>query len=493
MLVKFLDTRAPVPGQHTHTDTLHEVLNDLSWSNAKLCVKDILFSPILDDLSTPLKSSDPFFNLVVLFSELIRLNVFSYKMYLSTLIARGDVKCPIIPSLPFARDQEPDDDSAQLSLPISLPVSKKPRLDNGASSLDAAQSTLGPVSSPPSPTFSFTTAMEDLISDRDTVVFQHGGGVGRGGGDSSTGGGSGLDEDTARLRYRQLTLLASDHDSSQLGSSLGFSSPVHDSGAPNSPVLQTKSDSFNFSLSFPPTASLFQDEDQHIDITVNKHASRHLLFAAFFPICDSHLSTQEQNERAVVLCGVGKPRNKVEKIIRKITEDMEHYFRLISVISSPVLPESKLQDLLQRFRSLPTFEQCMLATSFEKTLRASIGHRAQTPGTPSGTTTTAAAAAAAKFYPGCAQLVFVCELLEICGSVHQLIELLVDVLSCDAEEIKEPASSSSSSSSSLGRMAPPSPPPPLPVNLCQPVVSLLHKYLPCLFLSQQNTSVAFEG
>ena len=89
------------------------------------------------DLGAPLHSTDPFFHLVVLFSSLIRHNVFSYSLYLSLLIAKGEVKSPIIPLLPFARDGEslyhhprPEPES-ELSLSISLPVLKKPRLEHG--------------------------------------------------------------------------------------------------------------------------------------------------------------------------------------------------------------------------------------------------------------------------------------------------------------------------------------------------------------------------
>ena len=89
------------------------------------------------DLSAPLRSTDPFFHLVSLFSNLIQHNVFSHSLYLSLLIAKGEVRSPIIPSLPFAREGEslyhhprPEPES-ELSLSISLPVLKKPRLDLG--------------------------------------------------------------------------------------------------------------------------------------------------------------------------------------------------------------------------------------------------------------------------------------------------------------------------------------------------------------------------
>lgn len=78
----------------------------------------------------PLKSNEPFFLLSVLFFELINVGVFSYPLYLSTLIARGEVTAPIVPQLPFFRGENESpppspmesDTEEQLSLKVSLPI-----------------------------------------------------------------------------------------------------------------------------------------------------------------------------------------------------------------------------------------------------------------------------------------------------------------------------------------------------------------------------------
>ena len=430
------------------------------------------FSLPPDDLSAPLQSTDPFFQLVVLFSELIHLNVFSYTMYLSTLIARGEIKSPIIPLLPFARDSDTifhnrpkPEPEPELSLTISLPALKKPRLDNSSSLMQSASLDSSSMR-PPSPggfvlENTFSSALDNLglmsNSGPSLQVFQQE---------------SNVDENAALMQERAHKLerlLGSDSlNSSQLVSPLSFNS--QDCESAPSPLAPSKSDPFNFSLPFPSTSSLFMDEDQTIDPTVNKQAFRHLLFATYFPISDSHLTKQELNERAVVLCGVGKMRNKVERIIRKVTVDVEHYFRLLSGISTPVLP--KLADLMQRFRALPIFEQWVLATTCEKILRSSLLR----PGSGSDT--------GIAQYPACAQLVFVCELLEISGGIRQILSLLVDIIACnqggEKEEEKE--------SFEVHR-----PPPPLPSDLCFPVTCLLQKYYSYLLLSQQDTCVVFEG
>ena len=408
-----------------------------------------------DDLSSPLKRGDPFFQLIILFSELIRLNIFSYSSYLSTLIARGEIKSPIVPYLPFVKDGDSEEtrkrqlnEPEPLSLSISIPALKKARTEN-----DSVEGASSGISSPGGSSNFGGLTMTSL--DSFILAHNHSGSPTMFQQDDR-----GVDENPALLQERaqKLEMLAvtTDHyESLPLVSPLtSFHSPPHDNDTAGSPLSQSKVDPF--SLSF------FQEEEHHIDVAMNKHSLRHLIFATYFPICDSQLSKQELNKRAVVLCGVGKMRHKVEAIIKKITDEVEHNFRLLESIQSNILPESKL---LPRFSSLPTFEQHIIATSCEKILRLSLSS-----GNPPS-----------RLYPACAQLVFVCELLKICGSVHQIIELLVDIVECNASLDQD-------GHHNVGKALPP-----LPAELCLAVIGLLQKYLPCLLLSQQNTTIIFEG
>ena len=419
-------------------------------------------------MATPLKSSDPFFRLIVLFSELIRLNIFSYSMYLSTLIARGETKTPIIPHLPFARDKETEESRKRqnepepLSLSISLPMMKKPRLDNETTLEYIASGPTSPSVSSNFEEFGGSFSLDTIImssgrTDSHTVTFHH--------------DDSGVDEDMLmRDRALKLQML----ETSQLVSPLDFNSPTH---APSSPSLeQLRGDPFN-----NVSMSMLQEEEHVVDLTMNKHASRHLIFAAYFPVSQPHFSTCSLNERAVVLCGIGKNRHRVESIVNKVTEDVVHYFRLLDGIQTCILPESKLQDIMPRFRSLPAFEQHILATSCENILRSSLTSSRMTPGGGGGTLGTQST----HYYPACAQLVFVCELLKICGSINQLLELLVDISACNAGlQAVEERERFEAHRIPL--------PPPLPNVLCLPVVGILQKYMSCLLLSQQDTVVVFE-
>lgn len=394
----------------------------------------------------------------------MHLGVFSYTTYLSTLIARGDIRSPIIPFLPFAREESEGagggrkrqaQDTETLHCSIPLPALKRPHLD----AVDrGSQSNLsGIASGPPSPGGSFGTGLGNIM-DLFGGGGGGGGGVGGGGGDSGTSifppsDVSEMDESKAlfQKRAQQLQMLTS--ETSRLVSPLQFAH-AGDADAPNASTARTKSDPFNFSI-------LIADEEQSaaaVDPTLDKQASRNLVFAAYFPIAGQAFGKLKQNERAVVLCGVGKTRQRVEALVKSISSDVEHYFRLLDGIQMPVLPATKLKELMERFKSLPNFEQCVIVSSCVEILRSSLKRKAP--------------------YPACAQLVFVCQLLQICSCVRQLLELLVSVVACDGpkEEVRK-------NQPSL---------PPLPEELCLPVLWLLQKYLSCLLLSQEDTITVFE-
>lgn len=91
VLVQFLDTQAPVLGMGSAVDPFRAW--SLAWASASHpCSNSTLSAP-------PFLAADPgnekekveFFNLVLLFCELIRHDVFSHNMYMCMLISRGDL------------------------------------------------------------------------------------------------------------------------------------------------------------------------------------------------------------------------------------------------------------------------------------------------------------------------------------------------------------------------------------------------------------------
>ncbi len=373
------------------------------------------FSLILDDLSSPIKSSEPFYGLVLLFCELIRLNIFSYKAYLSTLIARGEIKQAIIPYLSFAQDElagleevsrkRPAPQDQELSLSIPLPALRQPHLDipgGGSGGGGTSEHSLERVSQ---------SSLSGITS-----------------GPSSPGGGS---FNTGMGNFKDIT--SSSHN-------------------------QTKGDHLIFSLS-----TFFMEEEHLTDPTLDKNGSRHLIYAAYFPISCSSFRRQENNERSVVLCGVGRVRQKVEGIVKQISNEVEHCYCRLNGVQKPAIFEPRVKVVISKFQSLLSYEQHVIASACEELLREPLSRKNP--------------------YPSCSQLVFVCELLEICGAIHQLVTLLVDVVACDFPLPAGPKGDH--------RRGPP-PPPCLPPELCMPLMCLIHSYLPCLLLSQHDTVVIFE-
>ena len=272
-----------------------------------------------------------------------------------------------------------------------------------------------------------------------------------------------VEENVALLRQQQLeSLLTADMGLSRLVSPLAFNSQEDTAVSPIAPL----------SL-FTGNSSLFMDDEQCIELNINKHSQRHLLYTAYFPLMESHLTKQELSERSVVLYGIGKARTKVEKIVKGIMDNVEHYFRLLENVSSPVLPDNPgCPNLMQKFRLLPVFEQCVIATECEKRLRTSVCQNRGFTGNSI-----------------CSALVFVCELLEISGAVSRILSLLVDIISGDIfseEDMEDGEKKEMETATTIIPAA-------LPPDLCLPVICLLRKYLSCLLLSQQDTITVFEG
>ena len=363
-------------------------------------------------------------------------------------------------------------DSEPLQLSILLPSLKRPRLDlpgageeDQSSSLDqgSQSSLMGMASAPPSPGFSTGLgSIMDLFSGRDPTASYLSSMFPPSGGE---GGVSEMDKSsTLQTRAQQLQMLSS--EASDLSSPIGFS-PSHaipdppDITSPHLGHSQTKGNLFN---NFFIATNLADDVQQQLDITTfNKQSSRHLIFAAYFPMSRCGFGKQERNERAVVLCGVGRTRQRVEGIVKRLAADLEQYCRFLQGMHTPLLLDHKFRKLMVRFESLPTFEQHVIATSCEDILQASLSRKVP--------------------YPACSQLVFVCELLDMCGAISQLLSLLVDIIACDF-----PATGGSKTEHRRVQATPPS----LPGELCLPVLWLLQKYLSCLLLSQHDTAVIFE-
>ena len=224
------------------------------------------------------------------------------------------------------------------------------------------------------------------------------------------------------------------------------------------PSSPNKADMFNFYQPFSPTL----DESDVIPSSsqkkkrLNKHSSRHLLYASYFPVVSSKLSKQE---RIVVLCGTGHTRLKVENLVDGILSKGMTIFRDLYKHNSLVLPSS-CTEFIKEFQMLPNFDQNEIASLCANQILQHLT-------SPDN---------AKDCYPSCSQLIFVCLLLEIGGSFRKLMDLLVELVSFTSDKKEDKRQNVR-----------------LLLTLCVPIVNLLWYYFPILLLSIVDTSLIYEG
>ena len=439
-------------------------------------------------MEKPLTAGDPFYQLVVLFGELIRRQIFCYEQYLSMLISRGDLQSPVVPKFSCVRHARA---TRTVSNDCQLPAAKKGKFDLPVSSLvshkDNSSSTPGsniltPQGSQlltPGPVFSITpvlgSQMEVFTSAIDNMSPTFDLGPGNHGTGSSTSRpsqlphqmlpgeqhGMGSDgSDVAILQERQRKLQQLIHEDS--GRFPLIISPTDGTLSP-SKSFAAKVEQFGF-LPAGHTAELSSLSD---DVTINVEAEKHGLYAANFPIPNYYLNRSDINERMTVLCGTGNARKKVVRVLEAISSNIEHFFNSLANSSTRLPAKYSKPELMRQFATLPVFHQRKIATTCECLMRKSL----QGAGVND--------IAGLSHYPHPAQFSFLCDLMETSGDISNIIELVVDVAACGSEEEKE----------SFGVNPRPSP---LPNDLCIPTVCILYKHFSSLLISQHYTTVIFE-
>lgn len=434
-------------------------------------------------MEKPLKAGDPFFQLVVLFGELIRRQVFCYEQYLSMLISRGDLQSPVVPKFSCIRYAR---GTRTVSNDCPLPVAKKGKFDLPVSSLvshkENSSSTPGsniltPQGSQlltPGPVFSITpvlgSQMEVFTSAIDNMSPTFDLGPGNHGSSSGTSRPSQLSHQMSPveqhgmssdgiLQERQRKLQQLIHEDS--GRFPLIISPTDGTLSP-SKSFASKVEQFGFLPGHTAELSSLSD-----DVTINIEAEKHGLYAANFPIPSYYLNRSDINERMTVLCGTGNAKKKVMRVLEAISSNIEQFFNSLANSSTRLPAKYSKPELMRQFATVPVFHQRKIATNCESLMRKSLQG------------TGVSDIAGLSHYPHPAQFSFLCDLMETSGDINSIIELVVDVAACGSEEEKE----------SFGVNPRPSP---LPNDLCIPIVCILYKHFSSLLISQHYTTVIFE-
>jgi len=437
----------------------------------------------------PLVVEDPFYQLVVLFGELIRRHVFCYERYLSMLISRGNLQAPVIPKFSCIRHAKisahsrvPGSDGSPL-----LPSAKRARFDLPISSIaaqkDNSSSTPGSILTPSGPhlltPFSITPSREFVLGSQTEVftafdsispTFELGTSS-RGNTNKSTQSshpmvpsdrGAVVNDDVLIIQERQRKLQQLINEDS--GGRFPLIISPTDSTLSPSKSFTTKAEPFSFLPGQP--SDRFSESDDNL-AAINIEAEKHGLYAAHFPIPSNYLHRSDLNECMTALCGAGNARKKVSSVLEALSSNIEQFFHSMLSYQSRIPLVYYNGELMKEFAILPVFHQRKITTTCELLLRKTLQDVCVND------------SSSLSHYPHPTQLSFLCDLMETTGDITSIIELLVDVVACGSEEEKD----------SFGVNPRPAP---LPNELCVPVVCLLYKFLPSLLTSQHFTTVVFE-
>jgi mediator of RNA polymerase II transcription subunit 12 len=414
-----------------------------------------------ESLYFPLKNNESFKHLLTLFADLIHLHVFSYSLYLSTLIARGDTRSPVIPLLPFFKGESGNPplliDSEVKELNLSIPLSLIPNF------LKAKRPTTLDTIVQGSSEGTISPRLPSAFGSQDNLLETLGSF-----GTPSFGQEEHMKMETSTLFMpsEELMMDPLEEGPSQLVSPVGFGSHA------SSPIKQ---DVFDFSLNFldEPPSSNHSMEDIALQPTSTTAATttsavptttldpvthKHLIYATYFPLSPADISGQDLTQRSVVLCGTGQSRAKVNQVVDELRNRSHDLILALSAVHSPVFNQATV-EFLSEFKLLPTFEQNFIACNCVQTiLSVTISN---------------------KTFPSCSQVLLACEMLELSGSHYKLVQFLIELITCEEERERKEARQHSI-------------PIPLPSILCIPVINILWNYLSILLLSSHDTLVVYE-
>lgn len=410
-----------------------------SLSNQAPVFQPVLFNfldtqaPILDEKNSRLENRISFSNLVLLFSELIRCDVFSHDAYMSTLISRGLFV---------------DTGSA----PASTQIQSDLKVASNNSAFLAG--------------------------------FNHAGGHAPG---------SSVNADTLHRHSSESSLPMFDPvDTAGHGPTQGLSwdttqMDVDDAGidADLDKLLQNikegqQNNNHDQDILLPDKVSPVKEDEPSVQSNnsgeISKStAQRHLLYTTHFPIPQDETTLHECNQRHILLYGVGRAREEARHAVKKVTKEILKLFsRKAShdiseggkVKKSAVKDGFSFESALNRFQSLSFFDQhCVTSTCASACIEM----------------LNAVATGSASYLPLVESIAFLFDLMDMALNVHGVLEFIIQMLrelvEVEVQLIQKCPILAGSYTSSIGLY----------------IVGVLFRYQPCLLVSQDDTFAVFEG
>ena len=331
-------------------------------------------APVLDERNSRPEVRVSFSNLVLLFSELIRIDVFSHDAYMCTLISRGLFAENAAPSAP----SQPSDIRAPASNPAFLTGF------NHSSSHVAVNGMTESLHRNPSDSSLSMFGDPADSANRDSVPWIT---------NPMEMDDAGIDADLDKLLQN---IKEGQRDS------------MHDQD-----------------ILLPDTVTPEKEEEGAPATTAESHkhaVQRHITYTTHFPLPQDETTVHECNQRHILLYGVGKARDEARHAVKKATKDMLKLFsRKASmdltdggkVKKSAVKDGFSFESALSRFQNLPFFDQHAVTGSCATTCIEMLN---------------AVATGSANYLPLVESIAFLFDLMDMALNVHGMIDFIIQML-----------------------------------------------------------------
>ena len=338
-----------------------------------------------------------FHNLVLLFAELIRHDVFSHDVYMRTLISRGHfVNPPNISLIPSSNSNHPIKNTNEDSLTGLLPPNME-TVSNGGLMNPLHKST----SSSSLPMFDPLSNNSNLNSNEQLVSNMF----------SINEDEDKLDEDLDKILQNIKAGQQSKDDQNDILLPDAMESDKEDeTNGPNS--VNTNSTSLS---------DLTNNNKNQLSEQINA-TSRHLLYTLHFPLPQEESFMHECNQRHILLYGVSKTKDEARHIVKKVTKEIQKLFNRKSSldindngkVKKHVIKEGfNFENAIAKFQNLSIFDQHVVTNTCASTVLEMLN---------------GVVVGSANHLPLIESIAFLFDLMEIALNVNGLVEFIVQML-----------------------------------------------------------------
>ncbi|CAG2169792.1 unnamed protein product, partial [Oppiella nova] len=211
------------------------------------------------------------------------------------------------------------------------------------------------------------------------------------------------------------------------------------------------------------------------EIPVKNATARHLLYTMHFPLPQDETFAHDCNQRHILLYGVGKAKDEAKHAVKKITKEITKLFNRKSsmdisdggkVKKHAIKEGFNFESAIAKFQALSTFDQHVVTTSCATAAVEMLN---------------GVAIGSANYLPLIESIAFLFDLMEMALNVHGLIEFVIQML----KELVEVDIQLHQKCPILERT--------YCTSIGLYIVGVLYRYQTCLLVSHEETVAVFEG